>query len=322
MSARHVPLGAMFRWVSGALHLLVTHPGAMLGAGAIMLGVAILVSVPMIVMMAPMMADLSANPTHAADPAALAQMGAGRIGALYGLTLLLNLVLMPPLVMGWMRLLRSLDAGHGGSALDLLAPYRDGAAWLRGIGFTVLAIVAAIVLIALFAAAFWSPISGLMAQAAANQVAVLNGQTPAPPEFSGALVFGYFAFVFGMGLFQLGSFVGFAELALRPTSSVPAALGRGLLGVLRNLPWLIVWALALSLVAIVVMLVVGLVLGLLGAVLAMVSPKLAFALFILLYIPILLAIYPLMHAGAYLAWKDMLGDDAAPEGGATEPLVA
>ena len=56
--------------------------------------------------------------------------------------------------------------------------------------------------------------------------------------------------------------------------------------------------------------------------LTMISPMAATVGIVLIYVPILLLVYPLMHAGAYLAWKDVLGDAASSGPPSSESLVA
>ena len=315
MTARHVPLGAMYRWISGALRLLFAHPGPLLGASALMLLAIVLMSAPSLLVMGPLMSHPGQTPES------LAAIGLGRVAWMYGVMLVLNLALMPPLVLGWFRLLHALDVGGGGRALDLLAPFRDSASWLRGVGYTLLAMLVGLLLVGLFAAAFWTPLTAFMAQASANQAALAAGLSPSPPDFPGSLVLGYFVFIVVLGLFQLAYFIGFAELALRPTS-VTASLGTAVAGVGRNLLRLLAWVISLMLAGLVAMLVIGLLLGLVLMALTMISPMAATVGIVLIYVPILLLVYPLMHAGAYLAWKDVLGDAASSGPPSSESLVA
>jgi fatty acid desaturase len=63
---------------------------------------------------------------------------------------------------------------------------------------------------------------------------------------------------------------------------------------------------------VIVFLVIGLLLGLLMAVLAMISPKLMMVGVFVLYLPIVLGMYPLMFAGHYFVWKSMLGGGPSP----------
>jgi hypothetical protein len=279
MTARHVPLGSMYRWISGALRLLWAHPAALFGASALML-------------------------------------------IFYAVMVALNVVVMPPLVTGWMRLLDKLSTGQGGGAMELLAPFRDGAAWKRGIGYTLLFGLVSLLVLALFVAALWTPVMTMMAQVAASQAAIAAGVEAPRVGFPTALLLAYPLFLLAIGFLQTAYFVGFAELALRTATPVSAALGGGLSGVGRNAWGLIVYIVSLLIGGLLLMLVVGLVLGLMMAALMMVSPVLMTVAVFALYVPLLLLMYPLMNAWAYLAWRDMLGDDVEREVGGAEPLAA
>jgi len=228
----------------------------------------------------------------------------------YAITIVAALLLLPPLVIGWNRLCRNLDQGNAASALDILQPYRDGPLWLRSLGFVLLAVAMYVLLIGLFGLAFFSQISELMQQAAAQQAAALAGVAPAPPSFSPVLLLAYFILIGALVSLQFVHMVGFAEVSLRDTSVIQA-MKRGLGGVLRNALKLLVFLFCFGLLAGTILVVVAVVLGLVFTLLMLLSPTLATAVAVLLYVAFLVCMYPLIYASHYFVWKSMLGDDAS-----------
>lgn len=308
MLIKRVSIGDMFGWIGNTFSMVFGNAGTMFGAGFLMLVVVVLMMVPSFFVMGPWMMM---------DPAAgtipdISQM-LPRLGIFYALMLVLNLAVMPPLIIGWMRLMRDVDERRGSGAFTIFESFSDTRAWLAGIRFSLLTIVLAVVLVGAFVALFWSSGSAFFAQIAAAQAAQAAGLAPPAGSFPAGLFAGYFLFIFVLMFLQFAYFLGMTELALRG-GTASGALSGALRALLSNAVQLVMWAIILFVIGVVVMLVVGLLLGLVIAALAAISPSFVMVVMIALYVPFLLLIYPLMHAGAYVSWKDMLGSDAASVG--------
>jgi hypothetical protein len=110
---------------------------------------------------------------------------------------------------------------------------------------------------------------------------------------------------------QLIYFVGMAEVSLQPTSAVGAPR-RGQRRRVRNLLKLFVLGICLFIGFFIVAIVFGIIAAILIGALMMASPTLLFVVGGLVYLAILVVIYPLMFSSNYLVWKDMLGDTSPP----------
>lgn len=305
MPGNSVNLASMFGWVASTFDLVRKGMGPLLGASALTLGLGLLLCVPLWLVMAfGMMRGASAG----ASPAMPFGGDMTMFWAAYGFTILVGLVLFPPILAGWFRLCRALDGGEPASAFDIFATYRDASVWRRGIGFGILAFVLYAAALLLAVLPFMDSIREFMAQMQAQQLAAMAGITPPPPKIPPGLVLAYFAFIGAAMFLQFVYMVGYAEIALRPTA-VFAAMSRAATVVLRHAHKLLVFLLAISFAAMVFLVVFALLLAVVVAVLTFIHPALGVLAVLVLYLPFLLCIYPLMFAGNYFAWKGFCGDD-------------
>jgi hypothetical protein len=306
MMARSVGLGAMFGWVLDALRFIGKRPGTALGAAALSILWGFVIALPIYALMFFAMrghdgglAGMSAGAGALAVPGML-----GKMAAAYGLTLLLALVLHPPVTAGWIRLCAAIDQGRPASALDIFAPFREPATWLRTVLYAILGGVLFVVVLALLVLAFRDVFMGVFQMFAASF-------TGAKPEFPGGVFLASFVSVVVLFALQFVFMVGFGEVAMRDTSPV-AALGGAFATVGRNLHKLLLFSLCVGFVMLVVMLLLGLLLALVVGVLVALSPSMANVVVFALEIPLALLLYPVVYAGMYYVWKSMLGGDAAP----------
>lgn len=314
MTVNNVPFEAMFGWVGDTFRLLGRNLKASMVASAVTLGLLVLMFVPLMLSMVPLMMQ------GAGGVDGTAPMG-GLFYTIYFGTLLACMLLFPPAMMGWIRISQDMDHGRPVRALDVLKPYGEKSAWLRGIGFALLAMLMYVVVFGLLAAAFWGTISEMMQQVAAQQAATAAGLPVPAPELPSGFFAAYAVLLLAGLLLQFIYMVGYCEVALRPTP-VLQSMGLALGAVLKNAHKLIPFFVLLMLGLVIGLLIFGLVLGLLIAVLAFISPGMSVAVALLLYIPILLLMYPLMFIGHYLVWKSMLGgEDAAPAAEAGDPSL-
>lgn len=303
MSAQSVGLGSMFGWIPATFRLVSRNFGAMSVATILMILLGVLMVVPMMLVMFNSMSGLGSPGV----PVAPANMGL--FWATYGVTILVGLLVAPPLMAGWFRLCQAADRGERPSGLAVLEPYRDTATWGRLIVFALLAFLMYLVLMGLMFLMF----RGVFTEIATMQAAQLAGGTPPPPSAAmlGKMMLMYVLFLPTMLLAQFVYMLGLAEVALRPTPPLQA-FAEAFKATLRNALKLLLFGFCLMMGFGAVLAVVVLLFALLAAVLALLSPILMGIAIGLLYLVMILVIYPLMFAGNYLAWKDMLGGgDAA-----------
>jgi hypothetical protein len=303
MLIKRVSIGDMFGWIGNTFGMVFGNAGTMFGAGFLMLVVVLLMMVPSFFVMGPFM-----TMTPAAGAAPDMSQLLPRMGFFYGLMLVLNLVLMPPLVLGWMRLMRDVDESRGSGPLTIFHVFSDTPAWLVGIRLSLLTIVLAVVVVGVFVALFWTSGSAFFAQATAAAAAKAAGLPPPEGSFPLGLFAGYFLFIFVVMFLQFAYYLGMTELALRGGTAT-GALSGALRALLSNAPRLVMWGIILFVLGFVLVLVLGLLLGLIIAALAAISPNILMVVMFALYVPFLLLMYPLMHASAYVSWKDLLGSD-------------
>jgi hypothetical protein len=308
MIIKRVAVGDMFGWLGKTFSLVLAHPGAMCGAAILMLLAALAMSLPTFFVIGSMMTLTPGVPPDV-------EQFWLRILIAYNLVLLLNLVLMPPLVIGWMRMVRDLEQGRPAGALSIFRPFADRPVWISGIGLALLTLLAVVVLVAVLLALFWIPGSAFFAHVAELKAAQAAG-LDAPAIIAAYLLFG----MFGV-LIQFACMLGLVELALRGGGAVQALTG-ALKAVARNALGLWIWTLVVGITAFVFIVIIGVVVGMLIVAVAAAAPSAATFVGMLLYVPMALIMYPLMHAGCYVAWKDMLGSDAAADTGQEDGEMA
>jgi hypothetical protein len=307
MDARSVGLGPMFGWIPATFRLVSRNVGAMLVATVITLVLGLLLALPMLLVMFKSMPALGSPGVPVAPP------DLGLFWTMYGVTVVVALLLGPPLLAGWFRLCEAADRGAAPAGSTVLSAYRDGGTWMRLVLF---ALLGALLYLAVFGLAFLL-FRGAFTEIAAMQAAQLAGAPPqAPsPALLGQILLMYAVMMPLMFLLQFVYMVGLAEISLRSTGPVQAFIG-ALVAVSRNVLKLLLLMLCVGMVAGMVVGIVAIVFVVLAAVLALLSPVLMAVVVGVLYIALLLAVYPLMFTGNYYAWKDLLG-----EGGSAPPAA-
>jgi hypothetical protein len=203
---------------------------------------------------------------------------------------------------GWFRLCDAADRREAVSALQVLGPYRDGAAWARLVVFALLAMLTYVVFFGAIVLLFRGAFTELMAM----QAAQMAGMQPDPnPAVLGKILLMYAVMIPVGSLLQTVYMVGMAEVALRPTSA-PVALKDAFATVGRNLVKLLVFGFCLLVAFMVLAFVLGLLVALVFVALSFLSPVISMVLVGLLYIAALCFIYPLMFAGGFYAWRSLL----------------
>ena len=309
MRARSVPLGTMFGWIPATFRLVAGNFGAMAVATILTLLAGLLVALPMLFVLFKSMKGLG-------SPGVPLPQDMTGFWVAYGICIVASLVLMPPLLAGWFRLCASADRGHAVSGTQVLQPYRDSAAWLRLLVFILLGTLAYAVVIGVMFLLFRGAFTEIVAMQAAQQAALATGAAPPPPSMAvlGQVFLMYTVLLPTLFVLQFIYMVGLAEVALRPTSGTEAfAEAAG--GVLRNLVKLLLLMFVVGMLSGIVVMILAVVVGLLAFALSFVSQVLMAAVVAICYLALILAIYPLMFAGNYFVWKDMLGGETVADTG-------
>lgn len=125
-----------------------------------------------------------------------------------------------------------------------------------------------------------------------------------PPGFGIAV-----ALFIVLGILMMGFYaISLGQVALR-RRSVFGAIGDGVVGALKNLLPLLVFALSLAVAWIVVTIVLVIVAFLLALIGKLVAPWLIFVLIIPLYVALILTMLAVMFGVMYHLWRDVCGDD-------------
>lgn len=282
---------AGFGWLNHGFSLGCRHPKPLLGGAALLLLVCVL---PSLITM-PMQLH-SAKAGIPLSPAAFGWIMAG--SALVGL-------LIVPLYAGYLQVIDAAERGLPARARDIFKPYRQGEAW-RLIGYGLVMLVVYIALLGIIVAATGGSIAHWYMQVLAAQANHLPPPTALPDGFGTAM-----ALLTVVGLFMMGFYaISLGQIALGERS-VFGAVGDGMIGALKNLLPLLVFAVNLVIAWIVVIIafvLVAIVLALLGK---FVSVWLAIALLVPLYIVVVLGIFTVMFGVMYCLWRDVCGDDVA-----------
>jgi hypothetical protein len=113
-----------------------------------------------------------------------------------------------------------------------------------------------------------------------------------------------------LGLFMTAFYaISLGQVALR-RRSVFGAIGDGMIGALKNLLPLLVFAVSSVLAWIVVAVALVIVLLLVTLLAKLISPWLVLVVIVPLYIALLLMIFAVMFGMMYHLWRDVCGDDA------------
>ena len=306
MRARSVPFGSMFGWIPATFRLVAGNVGAMAVATLLTLLFGLLMATPMFVWMISSLKGLG-------SPGVPQPQDMTGFWITYAITIVVGIALGPPLLAGWFRLCRDADRGSPVSGTQVLAPYTDAALWPRVLVFVLLGTLMYAVVFGLLYLVFGGAFTGLVAMQAANEAALRAGQSPPPPDMAllAQMMLMYIVMLPTMFILQFVYMIGLAEVSLRPTSPV-TAFAEAFKGVLLNVFKLLLLLFIVGAIAGVVMTILVLVFGLLAMGLAFISPIVAMVVMGLVYVALLMVIYPVMFAGNYFVWKDMVGEETLP----------
>ena len=272
-----------WRWLQQAFALLRAQPRVIIGATSLLLAVALAPSVLQVAL-------TGASPW-------LAQL----------LALVVSLLVYPPAVAGYYRVLHGVAQGVQLQPSSLFAVFNDGACVRRMI-IANLVFISGAVLVLMFL--IWI-FGGEELMAFFQQLATLQpGTTQLPAMPRGALPLVVAAMLFGAALVSAQG-IAYAELALGPRPPL-AAIGAAIRLVARHFGLLLLFYVPAAVMGFLAFMMVALVAVLLGTVLAMLSPALAPALVLALSLVLAMLMYALLFSFFYCAWRDLLGDALPP----------
>ena len=215
-------------------------------------------------------------------------------------------LLLFPVYAGYMRVIDATSRNRPVRAREVFAPYRQGE-MLRLAGYALVMTVLYFAVMILVFASMGGGILQWYGQALSGQMAQPPAIAAFPPGFGRAM-----ALALVLGLWMLGVYaIGLGQVTLGGRS-VFGAIGDGVIGSLKNLLPLLVFALC----AIVAWIVLAVAFLLIGAVIALLGKLVGtwfmVACIVLLYVALVLALLPVMFGVMHQLWRDVCGDDAAP----------
>lgn len=291
---------AGFGWLKRGITMTFRHPKTVLGGSGFLLLACLL-------------------PTLCVLPFELGGLQGGVQSATFGwLTAGSALVglLLVPLYGGFMQVIDATERGLPVRARDIFAPYRQGDA-LRLIGY-------GLAMLVVYAALFGSVIVATGGGIARWYMQVISAQLAhQPPPTALPDSFGIvFALLMVCGLFVMGVYsISLGQVALR-RRSVFGAIGDGIVGALKNLLPLLVFAIGSALLWIVAVVCIVLVVGLLALLGKLVGTWLVFVIIVPFYLAFLLATFAVMFAVMYSLWRDVCEGDAATPAPVAQSIAA
>lgn len=285
MTVKVVALGAPFRWLADAVAQVRANPRPLFGAGAWLLLVALL----------PTLLQLLAG--------AAIQTSTVLRTVLQLVFTLTALVVLPPMMGGFYRLVHALREGRPGNAADVFAVFRDSAATRRLVLNNLAFLLVMIVVIVGLSFAF----GGQELLAYFSTISTLKpGTTQLPPMPDGLLpLIGVLMLL--MILINTAKELATMQVALAGRDPL-SAIGQGFKAAALNFGALLLFFVPVALLGFIVASLFMLVAALLATALALVHPALA----ALLIMPVTLAVglvaYSMIYVFFYQAWLDMLAD--------------
>jgi hypothetical protein len=288
---------AGFGWLKRAINLGHGNPKAVFGGAALLIVASLL---PSLVTMPVQLGMATDGPPNMKV-----------FGALMLFSMIAGLFLVP-LFAGYLRVIDATERGQPIRVRDVFALYREGQTLrLVGYGLAMMAVYVAVIAIVLVVAG-----GGI----ATWYMQLLTAQSGGTPPTSLPAGFGLAVFLFGvLGLLVMGVYsISLGQVALGGRS-VLGAIGDGLVGSLKNVLPLIVFALSLAVAWLIVVLAAIIVGSILAIASKLVGAWLLVVLAVPLYIAFLLAMFAVMFGVMYHLWRDVCGD-ATPDAG--EALAA
>jgi hypothetical protein len=280
---------AGFGWLTHGISVGYRHPKPLLGGAAFLVLACLLPSLITL--------PMQFHAINAGTPLSPATFGWIMVGSM-----LLGLLTVP-LYAGYLQMVDAAERGLPARARDIFKPYRQGEAW-RLIGFGLAMIVVYAAMFGIVIAATGGGIARWYMQVLAAQANHQPPPTALPDGFGIAM-----ALFMVLGLLMMGFYaISLGQIALR-RRNVFGAIGDGMIGALKNVLPLLVFALSAALAWVVVaiaFLIIAALLSLLGA---LISPWVVLVVIVPLYIVLFLMVFAVMFGVMYYLWRDVCGDD-------------
>ena len=280
MAVERVGLAAPWRWLQQSAGLLRAHPRALFGGASLLVATALLPSVA---------TQLLATVLP--------------VGAAQAIGLLLSLLIYPPAVGGYFRLLHARASGLDWPAGSLLAIFGDGPALRRLVIANIIVVcVAMLAVLGLASLLGGDALLGFFAELSKLQ----PGAKQLPPLPPGAFGFALSLMLVGVLLLAIQG-LSYAELALGTRPPLPA-LAAGLGAAWRNFGVLLLFFLPASMFAFLGFMMIALAAVLVSLALAVISPALGS--FVVLGFSLLSVVlmYALLFGLFYYAWREIFGE--------------
>lgn len=296
MTARSISMSAPFTWFMKALDVGRRNPKALFGAFALMLAVGLVPTV--IQMVGEQLGDATSIPY---------------LAVVYGLSMVISLLVMPPLVGAGLQLVERSEHGRPFSATDIFDGYRDRAFAVRMIQTSMLLVLIFIVVFALLylvmpGKPFFSELFTRTAGLPPGAQPDLTGLPPFPPAF-------LLWFLVAFAAVMVASYVHMLAMPLAalgghgPVSAVANAFA----AVLRNALPFIGFTLVAIAIGFVAVLLLGLIAGVVIGLLSVLSPAIAMLVAIPLYLGVMLLVYVISFGFNYHAWREIFDGEAPTE---------
>jgi hypothetical protein len=290
------PLNPMtpWRWLQQAAALLRSRPRAIGGATSLLLAVAL----------APSVVEALLMPVSP--------------GLAQGLMVALSVLLYPPVVAGYFRLLHLLAQGAQLPASTVFAVFKDGRTVRRMILANLIFVCGSLLLVS--TAFFALGGEALLAWFREVSVAAQAGAKTLAPIPAGAFPLIVVLMLFAAAMVTIQALAS-ALIALSGRAPLPA-IGHAIAATARSFGLLLLFYVPISVFAFLAFMFVALSAALVGAALGALVPALAPAVVLVASVVVALAMYALLFCFFYFAWRELFGEELPPAPEAQHEIAA
>ena len=302
MNIQKVSISDMFGWLLASFRLIGSNLGKFTLASLLSLLVIILLVVAIILVLfgAVGFSELS-QPGYELDIKTQLY--------LYASIAIISILLLPPFIAGWLHLCSDLAAGRNCSATDIFSVYSTKLTWKKLIQYSFISL-----LLYVLVHIIYITICVLLGINYEDFVAMLSPKPGTDPmailSLSSSFWFAYLGMILAGMFLQQMILLGFTQATLSDNNALQS-LKAGLSGVLKNLVNFIIFFLLTLIAFLIVAVLFGIVIGLAVGAIALLNNTtvslIGFAILFVLYIALILFIYPLMFSFNFFTWKGILG---------------
>lgn len=290
MIVKSISFRAPFTWIDASVAAIRRDPRTILGAAAMVL---LVILVPAVLQQVVLTVVQPAAPNT--------------VLAIMAFFMLVNIVLFPPIIGGFFRLLHAREQGQAARVTDIFALFREPDAARRMIAT---ALIFMVVYAAVFVVLNFAIGDGYLIELVKVVMTTPAGKQPVFPTPPNGIVLWFMLIAFVAVIMMTAYNLAMTQAALTSRSPL-AAIGDGFVATLRNLGAFVLFYLAMCVAGFVFLLVVGLVVGLIAVLFGFISPILAIIVVAPIYLGLVVVVYAVLFGFNYFAWRDTLGDDTA-----------